>query len=96
MTELKIVATIVVKAEFEKEVLTALHHIVDATRKEKGNISYDLHKNTVNPLEYTILEIWESQEAIDIHNASTHFDEFKKAIDGKIDGLKVDIIKQLY
>ncbi len=96
MTELKIIATIVVKSEYEKEVLTALHNIVDATRKEEGNISYDLHKNIVNPLEYTILEVWKSQEAIDLHNASIHFDEFKKAINGKIDGLKVDVIKQLY
>lgn len=96
MTELKIVATIIVKAEHEKEVLTALHNVVDATRKEEGNISYDLHKNIIAPQEYTILEVWKSQEAIDLHNTSIHFDEFKKAIDGKIDGLKVDVIKQLY
>ena len=96
MTELKIVATIVVKAEYQKEVLTALNQVVDATRKEDGNISYDLHQNVTAPLEYTILEVWKSQEAIDLHNASTHFDEFKKAIDGKIDGLKVDIIKKIY
>lgn len=96
MAELKIVATIVVKAEYEKEVLTALHNVVDATRKEDGNISYDLHKNTVTPLEYTILEVWKSQEAIDLHNASAHFDEFKKAINGKIDGLKVDVIRKIY
>lgn len=96
MAELKIIATIVVKAEYETEVLTALHHIVDATRKEDGNVSYDLHKNTVTPLEYTILEVWKSQEAIDLHNASKHFDEFKQAINGKIDNLKIDIIQQLY
>lgn len=96
MTELKIVATIVVKSEYEKEVLSALHNIVNATRKEDGNVSYDLHQNTINPLEYTILEVWKSQQAIDVHNASTHFDEFKKAINGKIDGLKVDVIKKAY
>lgn len=96
MSELKIVATIVVKSEYEKEVLSALHNIVDATRKEDGNVSYDLHQNTINPLEYTILEVWKSQQAIDVHNASAHFDEFKKAINGKIDGLKVDVIKKAY
>lgn len=96
MTELKIIATIIVKAEYEKEVLTAFHNVVDATRKEEGNISYDLHKNITTPSEYTILEVWKSQEAIDLHNASIHFDQFKKAINGKIDSLKVDVIKQLY
>ena len=96
MTELKIVATIIVKSEYEKEVLTALHNVVDTTRKEEGNISYDLHKNITTPSEYTILEVWKSQKAIDLHNASIHFDKFKKAINGKIDSLKVDVIKQLY
>ncbi len=96
MTELKIIATIVIKSEYEKEVLTALHNVVDATRKENGNISYDLHQNIAHPLEYTIIEVWKSQEAIDLHNSSMHFNEFKKAIEGKIGGLKVDVIKHIY
>lgn len=96
MAELKIVATIIIKSEYKEEVLNAFHNVVNATRKEEGNISYDLHQNIVNPLEFTILEIWKSQETIDLHNASTHFDEFKKAIDGKIEGLKVDIIEKIY
>lgn len=96
MTELKIVATIIIKAEYLEDVLTALHNVVDATRKEDGNISYDLHQNISNPLEYAILEVWKSQEAINLHNNSTHFEQFKSAINGKIDGLKVDIIKKIY
>ncbi|MDL2215285.1 antibiotic biosynthesis monooxygenase [Dysgonomonas sp. OttesenSCG-928-M03] len=96
MTELRIIATIVVKAEYKKEVLLAIHNVVDETRKEEGNISYELHENVNNHLEYTIFEVWKSQEAIDLHNASTHFDEFKKAIDGKIDGLKIDVIRKVY
>lgn len=96
MAELKIVATIQVKSEYKEVVLIALKNVVDATQKEEGNISYDLHQNVTNPLEYTILEIWKSQEAIDLHNASQHFDEFKKAIGGKIEGLKVDIIEKIY
>lgn len=95
MAELKIIATIVVKAEQEKEVLVALQNVVNATRKEEGNISYDLHQNVAHPLNYTLIEVWKSQEAIDIHNASAHFEEFKNAINGKIDDLKIDIIKQI-
>lgn len=95
MAELKIVAVITVKPENKEEVLTALREVVNATRKEEGNISYDLHQNIANPLEFTILEVWKSQDAIDLHNGSTHFDEFKKAIDGKIEGLKVDVIKKI-
>lgn len=96
MNELKIVATILLNAEHQEEVLQALHKVVDATRKEEGNVSYDLHQNIENKLSYTILEVWKSEEAIAIHNASSHFDEFKNAIDGKIENLQIAIIQKIY
>jgi len=96
MNELKIVAVITIKQEYRDELLSAIHKLVDATRKEDGNISYDLHQNVNNPAEYTIIEVWKSEQAIDIHNASTHFNEFKNAIDGKINSLKIDVIKKIY
>ena len=49
MTELKIVAVIVVKAEFQEELEKAFQNVVDGTRKEDGNISYDLHQDVKNP-----------------------------------------------
>lgn len=96
MSELKIVAAIEVKAAYKDELVNVLHTIVDATRKEEGNISYDLHQDTKNPLRYTILEVWKDQQAIDLHNASDHFQTFVAAIDGKIENLAVDVIKQVY
>lgn len=96
MTELKIIAAIVVKATYQKEMEEILHTVVDETRKEAGNISYDLHQDCKNPLIYTILEVWKSQEAINLHNDSAHFQAFIKAIEGKTNGLTVDVIKQVY
>ena len=46
MAELKIIATIVVKAEQEKEVLVALQNVVNATRKEEG-ISHTIYIKTL-------------------------------------------------
>jgi len=96
MNELKIVATIVVKEEYKDELLVALKKVVDETRKEPGNISYELHEDTTNLLKYVILEVWKSAEVIDLHNESIHFGEFKKAIDGKIDSLTIDVIRKVY
>lgn len=96
MTELKIVATIIVKADCKDELIDAFHTIVDETRKEVGCVSYDLHQNVENPLKYTILEVWKSQQAIDAHNDSVHFKAFVAAIEGKVDGLTVDVLKQVY
>ncbi|GHV03500.1 antibiotic biosynthesis monooxygenase [Campylobacterota bacterium] len=96
MSELKIVAAIAVKQQFQNEIVEALKTVVDATRKEAGNVSYDLHQDLTNPLKYTILEVWKSQAAIDEHNESAHFKAFVAAIDGKIDSLSVDVIKKVY
>ena len=96
MNELKIVATILVKPEYKIEIENVLHNVVDQTRKEEGNVSYDLHTNIKNPLEYIILEVWKSEDAINIHNQSAHFQAFVKAIDGKVDRLDVVTIQHIY
>ncbi len=96
MTELKIIAVVTVKAAYQKELEKVFHTVVDETRKEEGNVSYDLHQDTKDPLKYTILEVWKSQDAINLHNESAHFKAFVAAIEGKIEGLTVDIIKKIY
>ncbi|MDR2953784.1 MAG: antibiotic biosynthesis monooxygenase [Prevotella sp.] len=96
MMELKIIAVIIVKPEYQEELEKVFRTVVDETRKEKGNVSYDLHQDITNPLKYTILEIWKSQVAIDEHNASAHFKAFVAAIEGKIESLTIDVIKQIY
>lgn len=96
MSELKIVAVIVVKAEYQGELEKVFHTVVDETRKEAGNVSYNLNQDCTNPLKYTILEVWKSQAAIDEHNASAHFQAFVAAVEGKVDSLTVDVIKQIY
>jgi quinol monooxygenase YgiN len=96
MAELKIVATIIAKQAFQNELEQVFRTVVDETRKEAGNVSYELHQDTQNPLKYIILEVWKSQEAIDIHNESVHFKAFVAAIEGKIDSLTVEVIKKIY
>lgn len=96
MEELKIVATITAKAEFVDEIKQALHTVAGATRKEEGNISYVLHEDVSDMTKLVLLEVWKSQEAIDIHNASAHFSAFKVAIDGKLEGLSINVIRKIY
>ena len=94
--ELKIIATILVKEASRQDMEGVFHKVVDETRKEAGCVSYDLHQDTKNPLKYTLIEVWKSQDAIDSHNESSHFKAFVSAIEGKIDNLTIDIIKQVY
>jgi quinol monooxygenase YgiN len=92
---LTIVATVTVKPEFKDDVLKAVKAVVDATRKESGNIFYDVFEDISNPLKFVFIETWKSQEAIDSHNKSAHFNDFVKAVDGKVT-LEVGILKQKF
>ena len=93
---LKIVATLTVKNEKDREEIEkVLYAVVDGTHTEEGNISYELHQDINNPLMYVFIEVWESQQAIDIHNETPHFKAFVKAVDGKVD-LSVITMRKIY
>lgn len=96
MEELKIVATIIAKDKYKKELLREFEKVVAKTRKETGNLYYSLHQDINNPLIFVILEVWESQDAIKEHNKTEHYRDFKKAIEGKIDSINVNILTDIY
>ena len=94
--ELKIIASLTIENKKDTaDIVKALHTVVDATHKEEGNTSYELHQDVTNPKTYVFIEVWKSQEAIDAHNSSAHFHEFVKAVDGKVT-LAVNVIKKVY
>jgi quinol monooxygenase YgiN len=93
--ELIIVAHISVYPEHRDEILKALEAVVNGTRTESGNIAYTLYEDASNPLKFTIIEYWKSQQAINEHNSTTHFNEFVKIIGGKAD-LDVHTMKHKY
>jgi len=92
---LTIVATVTVKPEYKEDVLKAIKTVVDATRKETGNIFYDVFEDIKNPLKFVFIETWKSQAAIDSHNQSAHFLDFVKAVDGKAT-LEVSTLRQKF
>ncbi|MDD4514948.1 putative quinol monooxygenase [Massilibacteroides sp.] len=92
---LRIVAIVTLKdesftADFEK----AASAVVAGSRAEEGCVYYELGKSNT-PLTYAFIEVWKSQEAINIHNETTHFKAFVEAINGKAD-LNVCVMNNLY
>lgn len=65
-----------VNAEKENDFLNEIRSLVAASRAESGNISYDLMKDTEQDGVYTMVEVWESAEAVAAHNSSEHFTSF--------------------
>lgn len=71
-------ATMRIKPEQEAAFLEEATVLVASTRKEEGNISYELLKSTEQEQVYTMVELWKDLEATGLHNASEHFTAFKQ------------------
>ncbi|WP_311531966.1 putative quinol monooxygenase [uncultured Anaerococcus sp.] len=52
--------------------------IVDRIRAQKGNIRYEYYQSLERDDEILLLDIWENQEALDIHHQSPMMDEIMK------------------
>lgn len=73
---IKIVADNFVKADSKKKFLEIAEKLIDATRKETGNISYFLHEDLKDENHLTFMEEWQDEKAIKEHNISEHFTEY--------------------
>jgi quinol monooxygenase YgiN len=57
----------------KEEALALFQELIEATRKEDGNISYILHEDLADPDSTAMIEAWETKEALDAHLQSAHF-----------------------
>lgn len=89
MPIITVVATIKVKAGQEEKVKKALLELSEATHREPGCKTYDLHQSIEHRGMFVFYEIWASLEALDAHMKSAHLaacrDKIKDALDGEID-----------
>jgi quinol monooxygenase YgiN len=58
-----VVATLTVKPETRAEFIAAATACIMQTRKEPGNIAYDLHESVTDPAKMVFVEQWENAEA---------------------------------
>jgi quinol monooxygenase YgiN len=71
-----IVATLTVKPEARAELIAAAKDCIAATRKELGNIAYDLHESVTDPARLVFVEQWENAEALEPHRKAEHMKTF--------------------
>ncbi len=84
---ISLIAHVVVIPEKLEAVKSILTEVVEPSRKEPGCIYYQLMQNQEKPTEFTIVEEWESSEAMDAHFASAHY---KKVHDSMQEGMKAE------
>jgi quinol monooxygenase YgiN len=68
----KVVPRITARPDRIDELTRILLRIVEETRKEKDCLSYQLYQNLDEPNDFTVVEGWASNAAIDSHMVTEH------------------------
>lgn len=76
-----VVQTLPEKAEAFEEMVRPL---IENSRREKGNISYDVLPDVLHQNTYLILETWENDKALEEHKATRHYLDFAESVNGYI------------
>lgn len=71
-----IVATLTVKPEMRAELIAGAKACIAETRKEAGNIAYDMHESVSDPTRMVFVEQWENADALEPHRKSDHMRAF--------------------
>ncbi len=76
----KVLARVTARPDKIEEVKSLLLGLVGETREENGCISYQLLQNKADPGDFTFVEDWANDSAIDAHFTTAHVqDAFSKA-----------------
>src|SRR5260370_16298758 len=90
---ISVVATLPVKPETRAEFIAAATACIKETRKEAGNIAYDLHESVTDPTKMLFVEQWENAEALVPHRSAEHMKTFGRlAVKSFSAPPKIDVI----
>jgi quinol monooxygenase YgiN len=80
----RVVARISARPDTVNEVRSLLNELIEPTRKEPGCISYELLQNNSDPTDFTFVEEWQSDEAIDAHLGTEHIQSVISRVTGML------------
>lgn len=66
-----------------------LRTLAEASRKEEGNLRFDVLQHTMRANHFTVIEEWQSAKAIETHAAATHTKEYRNSL-GPLAGSPLD------
>lgn len=91
-----IAGNFLVKADNREELVKLAHSMIAPSMAEEGCISYTLYEDSSKTNSFLFFEEWKSQEAIDRHFQTPHFQEFMQQFPKMIEGeptIKIHEIK---
>ncbi len=66
-----------------------LSKLAEASRKEEGNLRFDVLQHTMRANHFTVIEEWQTAKAIETHAAAAHTKEYRNSL-GPIAGSPLD------
>lgn len=78
---IRVIARLIAKPNRVSETLEALKALVEPTRAEDGCILYELAQNNDDPTDFTFVEEWTSDAALDSHLESDHIRKLQSESD---------------
>ena len=94
--EIVCVAQFKAKEGKEAELLAGLHGLIPDTRREQGNVRYELNQAIDDPRVITFIEKFASPEAFDFHCNTPYFKEFFNTVPPRlVDTLVVTLYKEV-
>lgn len=75
---IKVVARYMVKPSEVERVRTYLNEMAIATRKEEGNLRYDIYQHLTFPDLFILYEEYKDENALKEHRESEHFEKIVK------------------
>ena len=62
------------------QVAVMLKDLAEASRKEPGNVRFDVVQHTMRANHFTVVEIWRDQKALDVHVGSPHAKHYRDTL----------------
>jgi quinol monooxygenase YgiN len=76
-----ITAYLDIKTDKVEKFLTEVQEVIDKSKAEEGNASYNLFSDLKEKNKFVFVEEWKSQAAVDTHFATEHFKKFGTLMD---------------
>jgi len=57
-----------------------LQRLAEASRREPGNVRFDVLQHTMRANHFTVIEAWQNQKALDAHAAATHTRQYRDGL----------------
>ena len=88
-----LIATLKIKRGSLPEILKGVAPCLEATRKEPGNISYDLHQSVSDENTLVFVERWEDRPALEAHFETPHLIAWREVGEKYFLDRKIEIIE---